>query len=160
MSVSRPVLLPGAGAQVARALLLLPVRLMQTQLGRRAVLAGALVLLLQGVVGTMYDNAEVPAVTGPRAVAAAASRPAPSPAVKPAKRPTKQAATRASTPEDAAVAWYARRLKLDRDRVRPLQRQAAKGGRVKVLVMADAGAKRLSTAVVTVRRSGSGWAVT
>jgi hypothetical protein len=155
MSVSRQALAPSAGFQAARALLLLPFR---TSIGRRLLAASALTLTLNGVVGALYGSAETPEVPAPAVVAAAATAPT-RPATAPAAKAAPAKATPAKTPEVAATGWYASRHKLAANRVRALQRQAAANGKVKVLVMADRGSSRLSTALILVKRSGAGWIV-
>ena len=166
MSVSRNVLVPGAGVQAARALLLLPARALQTPLGRRVAVAGALVTALQGAVGVMYANAEDPKATAQRATPAALTRPAGAAGAAPhakstpqAKSKAKSTAAPASSPAAAAAAWYAERVKVDHDKVRVLQQQRLGADRVRVLVMAEVGRDRLDTALVTVRRQRSGWVV-
>jgi len=152
MSISRQVLAPGAGVQAARSLMMLPLRALQTPMGRRAMVAGALTITLQGAVGIMYSNADSPELPAtPAAVAAPAPAPAPAPKVT--------AKGHARTPEAAAVAWFAGRHKLDPGKVRPLQRDAVGDTSARVLVMADLGGGRLDSAVVTVKRTKAGWAI-
>jgi hypothetical protein len=152
MSISRQVLAPGAGVQAARSLLLLPLRAAQTPMGRRAMVAGTLIVTLQGAIGFMYANTDSTEL----ATAAPAAVAAPAPATPKAAPPAK--AAQAKTPEAAAVAWFASKHKLDPGKVRPLQRDAS-GDSARVLVMADLGRGRLDTAVVTVKRGKAGWAI-
>src|SRR5918999_4018016 len=98
MSISRQVLVPGAGVQAARSLMILPLRALQTPIGRRVMVAGALTVALQGVVGAMYSNPDAPSLAA--SAPAAAEAPAPARAAGAAR-----AATPARTPEAAAVAW-------------------------------------------------------
>ena len=151
MSISRQVLAPGAGVQAARALFMVPVRMVQTPLGRRIMAAGALIMALQGAIGLMYANADSPALSTSAPVAAAA----PAKAAASSARPTTVKA--AATPEAAAVGWYAARHKLDPAKVRPLQRDALGSSTTRVLVMADLGKGGMDTALVTVKRTKAGW---
>ncbi|HKE99548.1 MAG TPA: hypothetical protein VKG45_11520 [Actinomycetes bacterium] len=156
MSIPRQALVPGAGIQAARTLLLVPVRLLQTPLGRRVMIAGALTLSLQGVVAGIYQHADAPdgtARTVAAQVAAGQVGAPPAPAARSAR------ATAAPTPEAAATAWYARHLKVAAGKVRALQRESQGRGRMRVLVMADRGSSRLTTALVTVARGEDGWTV-
>jgi hypothetical protein len=156
MSIPRQALAPGAGIQAARMLLLLPLRVLQTPLGRRVMIAGALTLSLQGVVATIYQHADQPPDPTARGAAAPAAQLASAPSARAQQAPT---ARTAASPEAAATAWYARRLKVDADQVRALQRESEGRGKARVLVMADRGSSRLSTAVVTVARGKGGWTV-
>jgi hypothetical protein len=152
MSISRQVLAPGAGVQAARVLFMVPVRMVQTPMGRRIMAAGALIMALQGAIGLMYSNADSPALSTSAPVAASAPAKAAAGAARPATvKP-------AATPESAAVAWYAARHKLDPAKVRPLQRDSFGAGAARVLVMADLGKGRLDTALVTVKQTKAGWA--
>src|SRR6266581_1049203 len=65
----------------------------------------------------------------------------------------------AKDPQSAAVAWYARRLRISPDRVQALQQQRVNGSTTKVLVMAQVSETNVPTAFVTVKRAGSGWKV-
>jgi hypothetical protein len=152
MSVSRQVLAPGAGVQAARSLMLLPLRALQTPMGRRLMLAGVLTLALQGAVGVMYGNADSPRLEA----AAPASAAAPAPAGASVRKAG--GGTAARTPEAAAVTWFAAKHRLDPRKVRALQRDAIDRASARVLVMADLGRGRLDSAVVTVRRTKGGWA--
>jgi hypothetical protein len=164
MSVSRNVLAPGAGFQAARALALLPVRALQTPLGRRIAVAGALIAMLQGAVGVMYSNADDPVAAASAATPAAVTRSAATPRDAPpseahsAKAKPKPKAA-AKTPEAAATAWYAKKVDVDRGDVRVLQRESVSAKKARVLVMAQTGRDRMDTAVVTVKRDGGVWKV-
>ncbi len=86
--------------------------------------------------------------------AAAQPTPAPGPA---AAAPA--AAAAASRPATAAVAWYATKHHLPPGKVRALQQDRRSDREVRVLVLADGGGGKLTTALVTVRRDGKGrWA--
>ncbi len=151
---------------------LIPLRLLQTQVGRRLAATAVLSLLLVGAVSALYGHADGPA-TPPRplnsAVPAAVSRPAAggtaTSAAKSAgaSRETSLAsvalARPAKDPQSAAVAWYARRLRISPDRVQALQQQRVNGSTTKVLVMAQVSETNVPTAFVTVKRAGSGWKV-
>jgi hypothetical protein len=167
MSVSREALPNGSdGAQAIRTLLLLPVRSLQTERGRRLAGAIGLALALQGVVGMMFANPDLPtgaaepaaAVTKVQAAApalgaaAAAARPLPAPAQ--AAKP----ATDYAQPRDAAIAWFARKAGVPVDKVRAQQQVAAGDNKVKILVMAENG-DRIDTDEVTVTRTRTGWRV-
>jgi hypothetical protein len=163
MSVSREALPTGAdSAQAVRSLLLLPVKALQTERGRRLVAALGLALALQGMVGLMFANPDLPssATTPAAAVQKAPEAQAGAGAAAASKRTlTTQAPTAAGTyakPQDAAVAWFARRAGVAPDKVRALQQLAAGNGKVKVLVMAESG-DRVDTDEVTVVRTKSGW---
>jgi hypothetical protein len=150
----------------------IPLRLLQTQTGRRLAATAVLSLLLVGAVSTLYAHADGPA-TPPRplnsAVPAAVARPAAggkaTSAAKTAgaSRETSLAsvalARPAKDPQSAAVAWYANRLRISPDRVQALQQQRVNGSTTKVLVMAQVSETNVPTAFVTVKRAGSGWKV-
>jgi hypothetical protein len=162
MSVSRNVLAPGAGVQAARALAILPVRALQTPLGRRIAVAGALIAMLQGAVGVMYSNADEPVEAASAVTGAAVTRSAPTPRAAPpseAHSAKAKAKATAKTPEAAATAWYAKKVDVDRGDVRVLQRESVSGQKARVLVMAQTGKDRMDTAVVTVKRAGGVWKV-
>jgi hypothetical protein len=62
----------------------------------------------------------------------------------------------AGQPAQVAAAWYAARQHLPADQVHALQQDVISQRQVRVLVLADRGHGRLDTALVTVRRDGSG----
>ncbi|HEX6678208.1 MAG TPA: hypothetical protein VF486_24720 [Actinomycetes bacterium] len=144
-----------AGVRLAAEVMLLPLGLLRSRLGRRLLATGAFALVLTTAVGALYDNADVPA----RAAARVASL-QPAPAHQPAARtasaagPARELGRR---PEDVAANWFAKRQGVPRDRVQALQQQKVSSAERRVLVMADAGSGRLPTGYVTVRRNGSGW---
>jgi hypothetical protein len=162
MSVSREALPTSDGAQAARALLLLPVKALQTERGRRLVAALGLGLALQGMVGFMFANADAPpgtvqaAAVQPLAAGAAAQGPARA-GVQPAAK-AGQAVGDHAKPQDAAVAWFARQAGVPLNKVKALQQRPAGSGKVKVVVMAEDG-ERVDTDEVTVTRTGTGWRV-
>ena len=144
-----------AGVRLAVEVMLLPLGLLRSRLGRRLLATGAFALVLTTAVGALYDNADVPA----RAAGKVASlRPAPAhqPAVRTASAagPARELGRR---PEDVAANWFAKRQGVPRDKVQALQQQKVSSTERRVLVMADAGGGRLPTGYVTVRRNASGW---
>jgi hypothetical protein len=146
---------------------MLPLRLLATSRGRRLSLAAVLSLGMVGTVSLLYDHADSPtaAVKPLNALNVAAAKPAPAhaaakPAAGAAQESTAAAAARpAKRPEDAAAAWYARRVSVSPDRVHALQRTRVSATVTKVMVVAEVSATRMSTAMVTVKRSGDGWKV-
>ncbi len=146
---------------------MLPLRLLATNRGRRLSLAAVLSLGMVGTVSLLYDHADSPtaAVKPLNALNVAAAKPAPAhaaakPAAGAAQESTAAAAARpAKRPEDAAAAWYARRVSVSPDRVHALQRTRVSATVTKVMVVAEVSATRMSTAMVTVKRSGDGWKV-
>src|SRR4029453_7288834 len=129
------------GTRLAATVMLLPLRLLRSRVGRRLIAVAALALVLTTVVGALYDHPDAP----PR------GRGKP-----PANRPSREVGRR---PEDAAANWFARRHGVDRADVQALQQEQVGTNERRVLVMADAGDGRLPTGYVTVHRDGSGWAV-
>jgi hypothetical protein len=149
-----------AGLRLAAGVMLLPLGMLRSRLGRRLLAVAVLALVLTTVVGALYDNADLPArATGKAsALRRAAER-------QPAAHADRHAATSAvptrelgRRPEDVAANWFAKRQGVARDRVQALQQQRVSSRERRVLVMADAGGGRLPTGYVTVRRDGSGWA--
>jgi hypothetical protein len=156
---------------------MLPMRLLATSTGRRLSVAMVLSVALVGTVSLLYDHADSPtavvkplnalnlAATKPASAHAAAKPAAAKPAAaKPAAGAAQEstaavAARPAKRPEDAAAAWYARRLSISPDRVHALQRTRVSAAVTKVMVVADVSATRMSTAMVTVKRAGDGWKV-
>src|SRR3954470_1369403 len=163
MSVSRNAVAPGAGIQAARALALLPIRALQTPLGRRIAVAGALITVLQGAVGLMYSNADDPVAAAAAVTPAGGTRsgaaPRAAPAGQAAARSDAKPRAAGKTPEAAATAWYAKEVDVGRDAVRVLQRETVNSKKARVLVMAKTGRDRMDTAVVTVKRDGGVWKV-
>jgi hypothetical protein len=144
-----------AGVRLAVEVMMLPLGLLRSRLGRRLLATAGCALVLTTAVGAMYDNADVPA----RAAGKVASlqHAAPQPAVRTATAagPARELGRR---PEDVAANWFAKRQGVARDKVQALQQQKVSSTERRVLVMADAGGGRLPTGYVTVRRNGSGWA--
>jgi len=167
MSVSREALPTGTdGAQAVRTLLLLPVKSLQTERGRRLVAALGLALALQGMVGLMFANPDVPsrAVTPAAAVRAApaqqagVAQAATDRKLAPPAKGGQDAAAGHAKPQDAAIAWFAAHSGVPAGSVRALQQVAAGEGKAKVLVMAEHDG-RIDTDEVTVTRTKAGWRV-
>ena len=133
----------GSGAGMAAWLLLLPLRLLATGLGRRLATVMVLTTLFVAVMSVLYEHADRPTAN---------ARPAASTVAAPAA-PGRSAAAA------AAASWYARRLGVPAARVRALGSQRLGPGRLRVLVLAEEGGRR-PTAWVTVRRTHGGWTVT
>lgn len=160
MSVSREALHTGTdGAQALRSLLMVPVRFLQTALGRRVVAAVAVAIALQGMVGLMFSNADVSTARPAEAPVAIGATPAA--AHQPAKATSTKktgAYTTYAKPQEAAAAWFAQQTGVPVSKVRALQQRPAGEGKAKVLVMAENG-DRVDTDEVTVTRGESGWRV-
>ncbi len=136
------------------------------RLGRLTMLLAA----LTAVVLVLYAKGEAPAALARAATAAgrsSASAGAGAGAVPAAGhvgrggRPGLPAAAQPtpSRPATAAVAWYATKHHLPPGKVRALQQDRRSDREVRVLVLADGGGGKLTTALVTVRRDGKGrWA--
>jgi hypothetical protein len=145
-----------AAVGAAARLMLLPLRMLATSMGRRVAAATVLSVALVALVASLYASAEGgvanPAV---RATPVAAAKPAA------AAQPTAAAAAAgaAARPEDAATTWFARQQRVPADRVRALQRQQVSATVTKVLVLAQVSPSDMPTAFVTVRRDRAGWKV-
>jgi hypothetical protein len=138
---------------VAAWLLLLPLRLLASSLGRRLGTVMVLTILFVALMSVLYDHAERPTASALPAASSAASAAAstdPPRVTGPAQRPGR--------PQAAAVGWYARRLGVPGDRVRALGSQRLGPGRLRVLVLADLG-NRQPSAWVLLHRSHGGWTV-
>jgi pyruvate/2-oxoglutarate dehydrogenase complex dihydrolipoamide acyltransferase (E2) component len=157
---SRPaVVAPGGdGARLAAMVLALPMRVAATPLGRRALAAAAIAVVLVTWVGTLYDHTDRPAAGRRPAVHAAASRDA-----APPGRRTEAAAPAAAkrapgaAAGEAAAAWFAGKQRVAVDRVRALQERRVSATERRVLVIAEAGGAKLPSAYVTVRKGRDGW---
>jgi hypothetical protein len=150
-----------AGVRLAATVMLLPLRLLRSRLGRRLIAVAALALVLTTVVGALYDSPDAPprALGKVAAVERTSTQAAGAAATggrQTANRPSREVGRR---PEDAAANWFARRHGVDRNSVQALQQERVSADERRVLVMADAGNGRLPTGYVTVHRDGSGWAV-
>jgi hypothetical protein len=144
-----------AAVGAAARLMLVPLRMLATSMGRRVAAATVLSVALVALVASLYASAEGgvanPAV---RATPVAAAKPAA------AAQPTAAAAAPAAArPEDAATTWFARQQRVPADRVRALQRQQVSATVTKVLVLAQVSPSDMPTAFVTVRRDRAGWKV-
>jgi hypothetical protein len=155
---------PSSDAAVGAAarLMLVPVRLLSTSLGRRLAGATVLSIALVVMVSTLYSHADGPAGQSARATAAALSAaPAAANAAPAAARATAAPARAAAAkrPQDAAISWFARQKRVAASRVQALQQQRVSATVTRVLVMAQLGPADMPTALVTVRRDGTGWKV-
>jgi hypothetical protein len=137
-------------------LLLAPVRLLATDLGRRLATVAVLTTLFVGVMSLLYEHAEHPTANA-RPAASAPLRPAPPTTAAPS--PGSAAPRSATRPEAVAAAWYAKRLGVPSGRVRALGSQRLGGGRLRVLVLAQTGDGRQATVWVPLRRTRAGWTV-
>lgn len=157
----RPTLVPpaGDGTHLAALVLALPMRVAATPLGRRAIAAATIAVVLVSLVGALYDSADRPPAAGALAGArpAAARRTAPAPQGRGTATPTAATATAGGAGE-AAAAWFAGQQRVARDRVRALGERQLSGTERQVLVVADAGAAKLPSAYVVVRKGPNGWA--
>jgi hypothetical protein len=155
---SRPtVVAPGGdGARLAGLVLALPMRVAATPLGRRALGAAAIAVVLVTWIGMLYDHTDRAATGRLPAVHAAASR-----AAAPAARTSKAAPSAAersagAAAGEAAAAWFAQQQQIGVDRVRALQERRISATEREVMVVAEAGAK-LPSDWVTVRKGRDGW---
>jgi hypothetical protein len=143
------------GLRVTLWMLGLGIRLLQYELGRRLVAGLVLGALCSGLAVLVFTypepsgSAAAPRIAQPRTATPTTTKPL---AAGQVPRPAK-------SPEEAAMAWYARRHRLARGRVRVLQRDLVSPELVHVVVFADPGNGRLDTAVVAVRRTSAGWRV-
>jgi hypothetical protein len=137
-------------------LLLAPVRLLATDLGRRLATVAVLTTLFVGVMSLLYEHAEHPTANA-RPAASAPLRPAPPTTAAPS--PGSAAPRSATRPEAVAAAWCAKRLGVPSGRVRALGSQRLGGGRLRVLVLAQTGDGRQATVWVPLRRTRAGWTV-
>jgi hypothetical protein len=156
-----------AAVGAAARLMLVPVRVLSTSLGRRLAGATLLSIALVAMVSTLYSHADGPAGQSATATAAAAALPTtPAAAAKAAPAaarataaPAASASAAAKRPQDAAIAWFARQKRVAASRVEALQQQRVNATVTRVLVMAQLGPADMPTALVTVRRDGVGWKV-
>jgi hypothetical protein len=157
----RPTLVPppcGDGTRLAALVLALPMRVAATPLGRRALAAASIAVVLVSLVGALYDHADrqrpVGALAGAHATAsrqgatATQGRAAVSPAV----------AKRGAGAGEAAAAWFAGKQRIAPDRVRALGQRRVSAIEREVLVVAEAGASKVPSAYVVVRKGRDGWA--
>ncbi len=145
-------------------ILLQPLRVLQSELGRRLLAAAALGVALVALVGGLYAHPDAPAradgkaavarAAAPRPQAAAGARQPRAPAAGVRSAPARQLA--AGRPDQAAVAAYAARLNVPVAKVQALQQRQQDANTVQVLVLAEAGG-RLRTAWVTANRGTAGW---
>lgn len=156
-----------AAVRAATRLMMVPLRMLATPLGRRAAAAAVLSVALVAMVSSLYDHADPPVAASARGLAAVpaaaakpagASRGAGSPGAA-AGAVTPAAPRAAQRPEDAATAWYAQQKRVPANRVKALQRQRLSATVMRVLVMADVSPSDMPTAFLTVRRGTAGWKV-
>jgi hypothetical protein len=155
-----PTVVPpaGEGIHLAALVLALPMRVAATPLGRRVIAAATIAVVLVSLVGALYDHADGQGTAGALGGArAAASRQAAAP---PGRRTAAPAAVKvtAGGAGDAAAAWFAGQQRIARDRVRALGERQLSATERQVLVVADAGASKLPSAYVVVRKGPNGWA--
>jgi hypothetical protein len=155
-----PTLVPpaGDGTRLAGLVLALPMRLAATPLGRRVIAAATIAVVLVSLVGALYGHADRPrtdALGG--AQATASRRAAPAPTGRGTAAPAAAKVT-AGAAGEAAAAWFAGQQRVARDRVRALGERQLSATERKVLVVADAGASKLPSAYVVVRKGPNGWA--
>jgi hypothetical protein len=131
-------------------LLLLPLRLLASGLGRRLATVTMLTTLFVVGMSALYEHADRPTANA-RPAASSAARPAARPDPRPAARPP-------DGPGALAVDWYARRLGVPAAQVRALASERSGPGHLRVLVLADLG-NRKPTAWVPLRRTPGGWTV-
>jgi len=148
----------GPGARAAAQLMLVPLRVLASPLGRRLTAVAVLMVVLGSIVSSLYDSADAP---GARSLPAAGTGSTTVERASALHKTTRGAVARqvGQRPEEVAAAWFARNQHVARDRVQALQQQRVGAGETRVLVVADAGAGRMPTAYVTVRLGKSGWAV-
>jgi hypothetical protein len=155
----RPTLVPppgGEGGRLAAIVLALPLRVAATPLGRRVLAAATVAVLLVSLVGALYDHTDRPGAAAAGALASAqatASRQAAT-----ASRQAAPAAAKRGGAAEAAAAWFAGKQRVAPDRVRALQQRQVSATERQVLVVAEAGAAKLPSAYVTVRKGPDGWA--
>jgi hypothetical protein len=140
--------------------LALPLRMAATPLGRRVLAAAVVAVVLVSVVGALYDHSDRPGAAAAEALAGAqatASRQA-APGAPSRAAAAPAAAKRARGAAEAAAAWFAGRQRVALDRVRALQQRRVSATERQVLVVAEAGASRVPSAYVTVRKGPDGWA--
>jgi hypothetical protein len=156
---SRPaVVAPGGdGARLAAVVLALPMRVAATPLGRRALAAAAIAVVLVTWVGMLYDQTDRPAAGRRPAVHAAASRDPAPPARTEAAAPAAAKRAPGAAAGEAAAAWFAGKQRVAVDRVRALQERRVSATERRVLVIAEAGGAKLPSAYVTVRKGRDGW---
>jgi hypothetical protein len=156
----RPTLVPpaGDGSGLALQVLALPMRVAATPLGRRLIATAAIAVVLVSLVGALYDQPDRPATTGALAGArpAASRQTAPSAPGRAAAAPPAAKATAGGAGE-AAAAWFAGQQRIARDQVRALAERQVSATERQVLVVADAGAAKLPSAYVVVRKGPNGW---
>ena len=160
---SRPAVVVAPGGEGARAaawLLSWPLRLAATPMGRRLLAAVVLAVVAVATVGYLYDSADRPReVVAFRPAGLAASTPTGDATTARQTAASPVRANPAATAAEAAAAWFAARQGIPADKVRPLQQRKVKANEVQVLVVAEAGAAKMPSRYVTVRKGAAGWKV-
>jgi hypothetical protein len=157
----RPTLVPppsGDGVGLAATVLALPLRVAATPLGRRVLAAATVAVLLVSLVGALYDHTDRPSAAAALAGAQATSSRQPDPGKPRTAGAAPAAAKRTGGAAEAAAAWFAGKQQVAVDRVRALQQRRVSATERQVLVVAEAGASKLPSAYVTVRKGPGGWA--
>jgi hypothetical protein len=158
----RPALVPpgGEGARTAALVLALPMRVAATPLGRRVLAAAVVAVVLVSLVGALYDHTDRPHAAGALAGAqnTASHRPAGGGSGSGGSGGGSAESARRNSPAEAAAAWYAGKQRVALDRVQALGQRRISATERKVLVVAEAGASKLPTAYVVVRKGPGGWA--
>lgn len=156
----RPTLVPppgGDGTRLAGLVLALPMRVAATPLGRRALAAAGIAVVLVSLVGALYDHADGQRPAGALAGAqATASRQAAT--ATHGRGAGSPAAKRRAGAGEAAAAWFAGQQRIAPDRVRALGQRRVSASEREVLVVAEAGASKVPSAYVVVRKGPDGWA--
>jgi hypothetical protein len=159
----RPTLVPppsGDGVGLAGTVLALPLRVASTPLGRRVLAAATVAILLVSLVGALYDHADRPGAAAAGALAGARSTASrqPAPGAPRTAGAAPAAAKRTGGAAAVAAAWFAGKQQVAVDRVRALQQRRVSATERQVLVVAEAGASKVPSAYVTVRKGPGGWA--
>jgi hypothetical protein len=148
----------GDGGRLAALVLALPLRLAATPLGRRALGAATIAIVLVSLVGVLYDHADQPRSAAALAGTRAAASPGAGAATGGRSSAAPAAAKGSSAAGDAAAAWFASKQRVAVDRVSALQQRRVSATERRVLVIAEAGGAKLPSAYVTVRKGPDGWA--
>jgi hypothetical protein len=157
----RPTLVPppgGDGARLAATVLALPLRAAATPLGRRVLAAVTVAVLLVSLVGALYDHTDRPGAAAAGALAGAQATSSRQPDPGAPRAAGVAAVKRAGGAAEAAAAWFAGKQRVAVDRVRALQQRRVSATERQVLVVAEAGASKVPSAYVTVRKGPGGWA--
>jgi hypothetical protein len=157
----RPTLVPppgGDGTRLAAVVLALPMRVAATPLGRRALAAASIAVVLVSLVGALYDHADRQRPAGALAGAHATASRQGATATQGRAAVSPAAAKRGAGAGEAAAAWFAGKQRIAPDRVRALGQRRVSAIEREVLVVAEAGASKVPSAYVVVRKGRDGWA--